>query len=110
MVSNTWFTSLTGIPEETPEQVRSKLALEGTEITSEANGRTMICGRLRTPTLADLREQTPSAVPSSPPKTNERLSLHEVIADVQDLHLDPANTGALFQVASQFNFSPLRRV
>jgi hypothetical protein len=29
--------------------------------------------------------------------------VREVIASVQDLHADPANAGALFQVASQFN-------
>jgi hypothetical protein len=103
MVSTSWFTSLTGIPEETPEQVRSQLTLDGTEITSEANGRTMTCGRLRTPTLADLREQTPDGSPTSPPETGDRLPLREVVADVQNLHADPANAGALFQVASQFN-------
>jgi len=31
------------------------------------------------------------------------LSMSEVVADVRELHLDPANEGALFQVASQFN-------
>jgi hypothetical protein len=103
MMRDTWFESLTGIPEETPDQVRSQLTLDGTEITSEANGRTMTCGRLRTPTLADLREQTPDGSPTSPLETGDRLPLREVVADVQELHVDPANAGALFQVASQFN-------
>lgn len=32
-----------------------------------------------------------------------KLSLREVVANVQNLHIDSANAGALFQVASQFN-------
>jgi hypothetical protein len=58
----------------------------------------MTWGRLETPSLAELREQV-SAAARKPGK----LSLREVVADVQDLHADASNAGALFQVASQFN-------
>lgn len=77
--------------------------LNGTEITSKENGRTMTCGLLRTPRLATLREQTPSPPHDGSSHTDKRLLLREVVADVQDLHVDPTNGGALFQVASQFN-------
>lgn len=37
------------------------------------------------------------------PKTPRALSVREVVANVQHLHADEGNAGALFQVASQFN-------
>ncbi len=94
----TWFESLTGIPEITPSQVREQLTLSGTALHSRANGKTWTCGQLEIPSLAQLRHQALSPAPNP-----GRLSLREVIANVQHLHRDPQNTGALFQVASQFN-------
>jgi hypothetical protein len=94
----TWFEDLTGFRETSPSQVRQNLTLDGETLTSQANGRVMTCGRLATPTLGELRERVlgidhPAGA----------LSVREVVADVRDLHTDPANAGALFQVASQFN-------
>lgn len=94
----TWFTGLTGFPETTPDAVRRNLTLEGEWLTSYVNGRALACGHLELPTLAELRQRVASATPQP-----GRLTLREVVADVQKLHLDPANAGALFQVASQFN-------
>jgi hypothetical protein len=93
-----WFESLTGFREESPEQVRGNLELKGKEIISRINGREMICGQLNTPSLAELR----LALQQGPPKS-EHLTVKETIADIKDLHKDPENAGALFQVASQFN-------
>jgi hypothetical protein len=93
----TWFTELTGLPETTPSQVRANLVLNEPTITCP-NGRTFTCGDLQTPTLADLRSQVQAL-----PLSNGRIALREAIANIQDLHTDPANAGALFQVASQFN-------
>jgi hypothetical protein len=93
-----WFEELTGFTEHSPAQVRSNLELNGNSITSRINGKTFICGRLETPSLAELRSAKPARqVPSG------RISIREVVADAQTLHADPANAGALFQVASQFN-------
>jgi len=93
-----WFEELTGFTEHSPAQVRSNLELNGNSITSRINGKTFICGRLETPSLAELRSAKPARqVPSG------RISISEVVADAQTLHADPANAGALFQVASQFN-------
>lgn len=93
-----WFTSLTGFREENAEQVRAKILVDGPIMTSTVNGKRMICGRLETPTLAELRSH---AQRNANPKGKLRLS--EVVANVQDLHLQTENPGALFQVASQFN-------
>lgn len=93
-----WFQALTGFREETPEQVRSLLRHEDDHITSTVNGKSYSCGRLETPTLAELRERLAAAGSSA-----GQLRLSEVVGAVQLLHCDPRNAGALFQVASQFN-------
>lgn len=94
----TWFEDLTGFRETSPEQVRKQLTLDGETLTSNANRRRMVCGRLETPALSELRERV---------RPGERgsggISVREAVANVQALHADPANAGALFQVASQFN-------
>lgn len=93
-----WFETLTGFREESPEQVRSHLSVDANLLISDVNGNEFICGVLETPSLRELRER----VRTSNYKRGT-LSVREVIANVQDLHLDKANNGALFQVASQFN-------
>ena len=94
----TWFEELTGFPEISPSQVRENIALEGKILISLPNGKEMICGRLETLSVADLRERVRSIGPGS-----GSISVREVVADVQDLHVDASNSYALFQVASQFN-------
>lgn len=95
-----WFKDLTGFAEGTADEVRSNLHLEGEWITSLQTGRRMRHGNLSTPSLADLRAASPSPVESAAQK---RLRLREALGDVAELHADPANAGAVFQVASQFN-------
>ena len=59
-------------------------------------------GTLEIPTLAQLRQkyrQLEQAHPTIPKNT----TLHEIVADVQKLHLAQENKGAMFQVASQVN-------
>lgn len=90
----TWFADLTGFDEGSPEQVRATLRLEGDALLSRANGRRFHCGALTLPALADLRARDTAS---------GRLRFSEVIGAAQDLHADPDNAGALFQVASQFN-------
>lgn len=93
-----WFEDLTGFAEESPEQVRENLSLAGERLTSRVNGRVLQCGRLEIPTLGELRGRLQAHSPKG-----GRISVREVVANVQQLHLDPMNAGALFQVASQFN-------
>jgi hypothetical protein len=93
-----WFETLTGFREESPSQVRENIIVDGDVLKSLINGRSMICGRLEIPSLAELRAR----VQASKYPTG-KISLREVVANVQDLHIETSNTNALFQVASQFN-------
>lgn len=93
-----WFNELTGFREESPAQVRENLTVDGMKLKSRINGKEYICGKLETPSLAELRERI-----NVEKNTSGVLSLSEVIADVQQLHTDEFNAGSLFQVASQFN-------
>ena len=87
-----------GFREENPAQVRSHIKREGNKLVSLVNGRSFTYGRLETPSLEELRKRTQNLdIPRG------KIHLSEVVADVQKLHIDPANTDALFQVASQFN-------
>jgi len=93
-----WFEGLTGFREQHPEQVRANLFVDGETMVSRVNSSSMRHGQLETPPLAELRAEMQSA---DLPKGS--LILSEVVADVQALHADATNGGALFQVASQFN-------
>lgn len=94
----TWFQELTGVEESSHSHVQNALTVDGEYLTSLANGGMWRCGRLETPSLAELRSRVQRISYAPAP-----LRVSEVVADVQQLHLDPANQGALFQVASQFN-------
>ena len=93
-----WFQTLTGFEEHSSEQVRKNLSLNGDVLTSRVNGNEFVCGSLEIPTLAELRNR----VLLSEGYTG-KLTIREVIADVQHLHVNKTNAGSLFQVASQFN-------
>lgn len=92
----TWFDELTGFPETSPDEVRAQLRREGTRLTSLVNNRTYQAGTFTTPTLAELRTGTV-------PGIGRNLTVDEVVGDVRELHLEPSNENAVFQVASQFN-------
>jgi len=91
----TWFSTLTGIDVETPQSVNEHLHLDGSYLVSNANQRRFQTGDLSLPNLATLRPETVQG--QSP------ISVSEIVANVQDLHMEKANVGAAFQVASQFN-------
>lgn len=93
-----WFETLTGFQEASPEQVRKNIIVDGEILKSHVNGKVMACGQLETPSLAELRER----VRANRSKTG-KLSVREVVANVQSLHIDKSNADGLFQVASQFN-------
>lgn len=95
-----WFEQLTGFAEKSPEQVRAQLELSDGWLTSKVNGGSWFCGSFSAPSLDELRRLNEAALLS---QGAGRLQLDEAVADVQELHADPANAGALFQVASQFN-------
>ena len=93
-----WFEKLTGITEESPQQVRKNITVSGDVMESHVNGKMMICGVLETPSLADLRQRV-----CSNELQDGKISVREVVADVQQLHINELNAGSIFQVASQFN-------
>lgn len=93
-----WFKKLTGFAEVNPQQVRSNLVVDGQLLRSRANGQTLTCGTLEILSLAELRKLVQACdYPSG------KISVHEVVANVQHLHADELNAGSMFQVASQFN-------
>ena len=93
-----WFETLTGFSEESPEQVRKNMSVDGKILKSHINGKEYVCGLLETPSLAELRDR----VRSVESQTGD-ICVREVMADVQQTHIDESNADSLFQVASQFN-------
>ena len=93
-----WFEALTGFSEESPEQVRRNILLDGGELISRVNGRRVTWGDLETPSMAELRKRACLSQRSA-----GKTTVREVVADAQELHKDDRNAGSLFQVASQFN-------
>jgi hypothetical protein len=93
-----WFEALTGFKEESPDQVRELLSIEGDTLKSLVNGRSFRYGRLEIPSLQELRAKTKQlALPKG------SIKLQEYVGDIKALHLDKANANATIQVASQFN-------
>ncbi len=66
----TWFETLTGIEETSGDDVRSKLRLDGSRLTSLENGNSFDAGKFTTPHLRDLRQSTEIA-------KHEKLQLAE---------------------------------
>ncbi len=97
-----WFERLTGFPETTGDDVRSKLHVDGQTMTSAVNGWEARVGTLTTPTLAELREEGRRKLATGLVERGS-TTVREVVGDVRTIHADPANTGSLIQAASQFN-------
>lgn len=93
-----WFEELTEFKEESPQQVRNNIKITGNKLISKVNQKVYTYGELEVPTLEVLRNRFDA---DNIPKSTIRVS--EVISDVQQLHQQKENNGALFQVASQFN-------
>lgn len=93
-----WFERLTGFRESSYADTRAKIKVEGRELRSLVNGKSYGIGELELVSLQSLRERTVSLRGPT-----ERLKLEVVRGDVREMHRLPANAGALFQVASQFN-------
>lgn len=94
-----WFAELFGFVESV-QSVRSQLSVDGEWMTSAVNGARYRSGTLTTPSLAELKKRTDILLQSG---GQERTTLREVVANVQDLHKDPSFRNSIFQVASQCN-------
>ena len=93
-----WFEKLTGFRETTYEETRSKLLIDGDRLRSQVNGKSYLVGLLEVVSLAQLRQAVNLAN-----MLTGRSKVSVITGDVRELHRDVAYTGALFQVASQFN-------
>ena len=93
-----WFEKLTGFHEESPEHVRENISVDGKILKSHINGMEYACGFLETPSLAELRDRVNHCENYS-----GKISLREIVTDVQQMHIEESNAGSFFQVASQFN-------
>ncbi|MBD2435320.1 hypothetical protein [Nostoc sp. FACHB-110] len=99
----TWFETLTGFAEQSPILVRENMTVDGELLKSHVNGKVIVCGQLEIASLAQLRERVlKSGYPQG------KITLREVVANVQDLHINEANANSVFQVASQFNLLEMR--
>ena len=94
-----WFENLFGFRETSVETVKENIEVKGSHLYSKVNGKSYCVGELSTPSLSDLRE----AAAKSLKQQQGKLKVQNIVGDVRDLHCDPANAKALFQVASQFN-------
>ena len=92
-----WFERLTGFDERAAADVASNFDVEGEWLTSRANGRRMRAGRFELPSLAELRKRRELFW------SGHGLAFDQIVADVQALTARPESSGAMFQVASQFN-------
>lgn len=93
-----WFERLTGFTETDYASTRAKLKVRNGKLISLVNGMSYSTGQLELASLSDLRIQTRSA-----PAVPGRLRVSLISGDVRDMHWHRAFTGALFQIASQFN-------
>lgn len=93
-----WFEKLTGFREDSPDQVRKNMSVDGNILRSHVNGLEYVCGLLETPSLSELRDRVNHIEINS-----GKISISEVVTDVQKLLLEKSNSGSFFQVASQFN-------
>jgi len=93
-----WFERITGFKETGYEATRRQLEVEGTQLRSRVNGKSYSIGELELVSLQALRERLKDigVLPG-------RLKVSIVTGDVRELHRSPEYSGALFQVASQFN-------
>jgi hypothetical protein len=93
-----WFERITGFKESSYDETRERLSIVDGRLHSSVSSRTWGIGVLETPNLTELRQR---AAGLRHDQGATRVSI--VRGDVRRMHSDPANAGALFQVASQFN-------
>lgn len=92
-----WFTELTGVEEKSYKQVQDSFSLFGNLLASKANGKCWSVGDFNVTCLQHLLNDAKQS------EGNGEIKVKNIVSDVQDLHRDPKNDTALFQVASQFN-------
>ena len=98
-----WFERITGFKESSYDETRERLSIVGGRLHSSGTSRDWGVGVLEIPSLAELRLRTAGLRTAGRQSGQGVTRLSIVQGDVRQMHVNPANTGALFQVASQFN-------
>jgi len=93
-----WFERLTGFTETDYAHTRSQLEVDGRSLRSRTNGKAYGIGVFKLISLQDIRRKALSAG-----RRAGRISVQVIQGDIRELHRSPELSGALFQVASQFN-------
>ena len=93
-----WFETLMGFKETSYKYVQDNIDVQGNRLISKVNNEEYIFGELEIPTLEKLRNEIALRKDDS-----SRITLSEVVSDVQELHCNSSNSNAVFQCASQFN-------
>jgi hypothetical protein len=94
-----WFTRLTGFRETSYAETQACLEVDVSTLRSTVNGKSYGIGQFQMPSLGELRQQVAAGSGHA-----GRLRVSIVTGDVRQMHQRPEFAGALFQVASQFNF------
>ena len=92
-----WFRKLVGFDEISPENVHQNIEIIGNKLRSKVNGKSYQYGKLDICSLEHLRNEI------TVDDYKGKISLSEIVANVQELHSSKENENALFQAASQFN-------
>jgi len=92
-----WFERITGFAEADYASTQARLRVVDGRLLNEAGGSGHAVGELEFISLGDLRTRAQDGLVPG------RLRLATVVGDVRQLHCEPDNVGAVFQVASQFN-------
>lgn len=93
----TWFEQITGFAELGYQETKARLRVVDGHLLNEVTGTAHPVGTLELASLGSLREQAKDV------KLQGKMALGIIEGDVRRMHADPANAGAVFQVASQFN-------
>ena len=94
-----WFTRLTGFRETFYSETQVRLQVDGSTLRSTVNGKGYGIGHFEMPSLGELRQHVADGSGNA-----GQLRVSIVTGDVRAIHQRPEFAGALFQVASQFNF------
>lgn len=93
-----WFEQLTCFKEKNYASTQSRLVVHGGPLKSLGNRKSYAIGKFELLSLHSLRE-TAALTDAAPGRVKVKL----VTGDARELHRQPEYSGALFQVASQFN-------
>lgn len=93
-----WFHDVFGFEERSYEETREQLCMEGTTLLVPKHGRRFQVGPWECLSAQQLHERLTSTKQQQLPGTAGGLNFQHIVADVTDLHKDPANDGAVIQV------------